>query len=160
MKNIIKKIISIPLFVVSLLTIAQASPITDVIAEINKEHGGSGFSDTELENLENIFLEVGASTEYPLLFACIAGFETGGTYDAGATNKKTGCYGLMQLMRRWHKQPMIDAGLDWDDPKDQLIWSKIMVGCALNKGKSLYGALSPWSVRKSAWAKFKKYRVK
>jgi hypothetical protein len=159
MKSIIKAIITIPLCWAIIIAQAHANDIKNIITDINKQKGGSGFSETELNNLETIFLAADENgSELSELFAAIAGFETGGKYDIGAVNKKTGCYGLMQLMKRCHKQPMIDSGLDWDDPADQIRWAKIMVEGSLKKGKSLYMAISPWTVRSTAWKVYRKYK--
>ena len=84
----------------------------------------------------------------PLLLAQIARFES--TFNPYAVNRATGCYGMMQWMKRWHKGKFTDAGLNWDSPTDQCRMAAERIQLSVSAGKTIRQALAPWTVRDRA----------
>lgn len=75
-------------------------------------------------------------------------------FEITARNRGTNCYGLCQLMHRYHYGPMTAAGLDWYSARDNVFYACYHVQRELDSGKSLYRACRWWEVRPGAWAEY------
>ena len=92
------------------------------------------------------------------LLASISRYETGEKFCVTARGK-AGERGLLQILPSEHKADFAPAGLDWDDPYDQVLFgAAVMLAISERKGYTLHRALEPWSVRECAIKEYRRIR--
>jgi len=90
------------------------------------------------------------------LLAAISRYETGEKFNVKARGK-AGERGLLQV-HPIHRQAVKDAGLDYNDPFDCVLYGAVMLAISERKGYNLHRALEPWSVRELAIKEYRRIR--
>ena len=92
------------------------------------------------------------------LLASISRYETGDKFCVTARGA-CGERGLLQILPSEHKADFAPAGLDWNDPYDQVLFgAAVMLAISERKGYTLHRALQPWSVRELAISEYRRIK--